>query len=51
MQNEELKAAYCLFIEGYDIRTIARLLDRNENTIKSDLRRARLALEEIIEQE
>lgn len=46
--REESRAAWCLFVEGYDIRTISEIMDRNENTVKSDLRRARQALEEIL---
>jgi len=47
IKNEDIKTSLCLFIEGYDIKTISFLLDRKENTIKSDLRKAREELEAI----
>ncbi len=50
IDSEEVKAPAFLYLEGYDIRTIAYILQRNENTIKSNLRKARFELEDIINQ-
>ena len=39
------------YLEGYKIREIARILDRSENTVKSQLARGRQMLKSELEKE
>ena len=39
------------YVEGYTISEIAKILDRKENTVASQLRRARLKLKDLLQEE
>ncbi|MDD4000318.1 MAG: sigma-70 family RNA polymerase sigma factor [Bacilli bacterium] len=42
---------HLFYYEGYSIAKIAKILSRNEITVRSDLRRGRLALKEMLKEE
>ena len=44
LREEERTALYFYYFEGYKIKEIAKLMDMNENTIKTHLQRGRKAL-------
>lgn len=44
LREEERTALYFYYFEGYKIKEIAKMMDMNENTIKTHLQRGRKAL-------
>ena len=42
---------HLFYYEGYSTAEISRMLDRKESTVRSDLRRGRLKLKEILKEE
>ena len=45
------EVVHLYYAEGYKTAEIARILDRNESTVRSDLRRARQTLKSILEED
>ena len=48
--SDTLKVIHLFYYEGYSTAEISRMLDRKESTVRSDLRRGRLKLKEILKE-
>lgn len=50
LPHNQREAVHLFYCEGYSTGEIARLLDRQESTVRSDLRRGRIKLKEILKE-